>query len=154
MAGPEILHGHASAAGTDPDVATGHQFVAERQGQLRIAPHFHRGPKGNTAAGIGAFQHLQSQLGHARTVASPPVRPPRTGYSDLVAGGRRIRKPQGRVGRWFERVALGAIMGTVVFVVERRLTKRIRKRDDPPQGADRSRTVELGPATEQVEQQP
>jgi hypothetical protein len=57
------------------------------------------------------------------------------------------------VGRWFERVALGAIMGTVVFVVERRLMKLIRKRDDQPPG-DRSSTVELGPATEQVEQQP
>lgn len=58
------------------------------------------------------------------------------------------------MGRWVERVALGAIMGTVVFVVERRLTKLIRKRDAQPQEADRSRTVELGPATEQVEQQP
>jgi hypothetical protein len=58
------------------------------------------------------------------------------------------------VGRWFERVALGAIMGTVVFVVERRLMKLIRKRDDQPPGPDRSSTVELGPATKQVEQQP
>jgi hypothetical protein len=57
------------------------------------------------------------------------------------------------VARWFERAALGAIMGTVAFVVERRLMKLIRKRGDQPQGSEQSKTVELGPATEKVEQQ-
>jgi hypothetical protein len=58
------------------------------------------------------------------------------------------------VARWFERAALGAIMGTVAFVVERRLMKLIRKRGDQTQESDRSKTAELEPATEQVEQQP
>jgi hypothetical protein len=40
--------------------------------------------------------------------------------------GRRRR--QSKVGRWIERVALGAVMGAVAFVVERRLLKVIRRR--------------------------
>jgi hypothetical protein len=33
------------------------------------------------------------------------------------------------VGRWVERVALGAVMGAVAFVAERRLLKVIRRRN-------------------------
>jgi len=57
-----------------------------------------------------------------------------------------------------ERVALGTIMGAVAFVVERRLSKALRRRDDetagpandPGGGSD----AELTTAPEQVDQQP
>jgi hypothetical protein len=39
-----------------------------------------------------------------------------------------VAKPQGRFSRWFERVALGAIMTVVALVVERRLLKVIKER--------------------------
>ena len=42
------------------------------------------------------------------------------------------QRPQGRFSRWFERVALGAIMSVVAFVVERRLLKVIRQRGAKP----------------------
>jgi hypothetical protein len=55
------------------------------------------------------------------------------------------------VGKWFERVALGAIMGAVAFVAERRLMKALRKRGEEPRTA--RRTVELLPARpEQVDE--
>ncbi|HEV3474031.1 MAG TPA: hypothetical protein VG602_01520 [Actinomycetota bacterium] len=51
-----------------------------------------------------------------------------------------LGKPKRR-GRWFERLALGAVMTLVAVIVERRLKKLIRKKELP------------GPA-EQVEDQP
>jgi hypothetical protein len=37
------------------------------------------------------------------------------------------------VTRWLERIALGAVMGAVAFVAERRLLKVIRRRDQEPE---------------------
>ncbi|HEX2025509.1 MAG TPA: hypothetical protein VHH92_03845, partial [Actinomycetota bacterium] len=61
------------------------------------------------------------------------------------------RRRRSRLARWFERVALGAIMGGVAFVVERRLMKAIRRRGTegaPPGGGE----AELTTAPEQVDQ--
>lgn len=58
------------------------------------------------------------------------------------------------MGRWFERVALGAIMGAVAFVAERRLMKVIRRRGQRPPGSS-DETVELSTARpQQVDEQP
>jgi hypothetical protein len=55
------------------------------------------------------------------------------------------------MGKWFERVALGAIMGAVAFVAERRLMKAMHKRGEEPRKT--RRTVELSPARpEQVDE--
>ncbi|MGH2661218.1 MAG: hypothetical protein ACRDH8_00135 [Actinomycetota bacterium] len=61
------------------------------------------------------------------------------------------RKPQGRVSRTFERVALWAIMSVVAFVLERRLLKALRRRGEEP---DRtvSSDVELSAAPENVDE--
>ena len=68
-------------------------------------------------------------------------------YAPAVAGRRRRR-----VGRWFERVALGVIMGAVAFVAERRLMKAMRRRGEQPRKT-REETVELSTAApEQVDQ--
>lgn len=69
-----------------------------------------------------------------------------TGYPSAVARRRRSR-----LGLWFERVALGAIMGGVALVVERRLVKAIRRRGDQRE-ANRGRDAELATAPEQVDQ--
>jgi hypothetical protein len=69
-----------------------------------------------------------------------------TGYPSAVAGRRRSR-----LGLWFERLALGAIMGGVALVVERRLQKAIRRRGDQREG-NRGRDAELATAPEQVDQ--
>jgi hypothetical protein len=79
-----------------------------------------------------------------------------------MARGRRRQKPQGRFARWLERVALGAVMGAVAFVVERRLLRVIRGRDrderEIPRGTGRThppdRGAELALASEQVDDQP
>jgi flagellar biosynthesis/type III secretory pathway M-ring protein FliF/YscJ len=56
------------------------------------------------------------------------------------------------VGKWFERVALGVIMGAVAFVAERRLMKAMRRRGEEPRKAQ-GETVELSTAApEQVDQ--
>ena len=56
------------------------------------------------------------------------------------------------MGRWFERIALGAIMGAVAFVAERRLMKAMRRRGEEPRGTP-GETVELSTAApEQVDQ--
>jgi hypothetical protein len=61
-----------------------------------------------------------------------------------MAGRRRIRT-------WIERVALGAIMGAVAFVVERRLLKLLRRRGEAEPGkAQPGRRVELSTAPEDV----
>jgi hypothetical protein len=57
------------------------------------------------------------------------------------------------VSRWFERVALGAIMSVVAFVLERRLLKAFRKRGEEPERTV-SRDVELSAAPENVDDQP
>lgn len=76
--------------------------------------------------------------------------------------GKR-RKPQGRVARAVERVALGAVMTVVAFVVERRLMKAIRKRGDAgpgepatedPAAASESRTRGLAVSAQEVSQEP
>jgi flagellar biosynthesis/type III secretory pathway M-ring protein FliF/YscJ len=54
--------------------------------------------------------------------------------------------------RWFERVALGAIMGVVVFVVERRLVRAIRQRGDGDSEREIERGAQLTVAPEQVEE--
>lgn len=83
-------------------------------------------------------------------VAGPPPRP----YGVRVARGKSSskRKPQGRISRAFERVALGAIMSVVAFVLERRLLKALRRRGEKP---DRTvpRDVELSAAPENVDEQ-
>lgn len=56
------------------------------------------------------------------------------------------------MGRWFERVALGALMGGVAWLVERRMMKVLKRRGEEPPAGRRPR-VELSAATEQVEQQ-
>ena len=57
-----------------------------------------------------------------------------------------------RVGRWFERIALGAIMGAVAFVAERRLMKAMRRRGEEPK-ATAGESVELSTAApEQIDQ--
>jgi hypothetical protein len=91
------------------------------------------------------------------------------GSRDLVGEGADTyarpvgrKKPQGRLGRWFERVALGAVMGAVAFVVERRLLKLIRRRgreEAGPEGDRRparraGRGVQLTLSPEQVDDQP
>jgi hypothetical protein len=68
-------------------------------------------------------------------------------YAPAVGARRRSR-----IGRWFERVALGAIMGGVAFVVERRLVKTIRRRAAGRGAADRGVDAELTAAPEQVDQ--
>jgi hypothetical protein len=55
------------------------------------------------------------------------------------------------MSRWVERVALGAIMGMVAFVVERRLAKVLRRRGEDERGAAED-DVELTVAPEQVEE--
>jgi hypothetical protein len=56
------------------------------------------------------------------------------------------------MGRWFERIALGAIMGAVAFVAERRLMKAMRRRGEEPK-TTAGETVELSTAApEQVDQ--
>jgi HAMP domain-containing protein len=50
-----------------------------------------------------------------------------------------------------ERVALGAIMGAVAFVVERRLLKAIRRKGDTERRTD-SGKLELAVTAEQVDQ--
>jgi hypothetical protein len=56
------------------------------------------------------------------------------------------------MSRWFERAALGAIMGVVAFVVERRLRKALRGRgEEGPQGGSEDE-VSLTVAPEQVEE--
>jgi hypothetical protein len=68
-------------------------------------------------------------------------------YAPAVGTRRRSR-----VGRWFERIALGAIMGAVAFVAERRLMKAMRRRGEEPRGTP-GETVELSTAApEQVDQ--
>jgi flagellar biosynthesis/type III secretory pathway M-ring protein FliF/YscJ len=76
-----------------------------------------------------------------------------------VGRRRRKRKPQTRFGRWFERVALGAVMGAVAFVVERRLVKVIKRRGREEEEArpaskqgDRQ-DLELTPGSKQVDDQ-
>jgi hypothetical protein len=64
--------------------------------------------------------------------------------------GGRPRKPQGGFSRWFERVALSAIMGVVAFVVERRLSKALRRRGE--EGAASEEDVQLTVAPEQVDE--
>lgn len=56
------------------------------------------------------------------------------------------------MARAFERVALGAIMSVVAFVLERRLLKALRRRGEKP---DRtvSSDVELSAAPENVDDQ-
>lgn len=61
-----------------------------------------------------------------------------------VAGRRRFRT-------WIERVALGAIMGAVAFVVERRLLKLLRGRDQAgPSSSPSGGRAELSAAPEDV----
>ena len=62
------------------------------------------------------------------------------------------RKPQGRISRWFERVALGVIMSVVAFILERRLLKALRRRGEEPERKI-SRDVELSAAPENVDDQ-
>jgi hypothetical protein len=58
------------------------------------------------------------------------------------------------VARWFERVALGTIMGAVAWLVERRMMKVLKRRgEEPPTGPARPR-AELSATPEQVRQQP
>jgi hypothetical protein len=45
---------------------------------------------------------------------------------------------RGRVGLWFERVALGTILGVVAFVAERRLMKVVRRRSKEEAEGSRS----------------
>jgi hypothetical protein len=54
--------------------------------------------------------------------------------------------------RWFERVALGAIMGMVAFVVERRLIKVLRRRSQDESRSGTEEDVELTVTPEQVEE--
>jgi hypothetical protein len=70
-----------------------------------------------------------------------------TGYPSAVAGRRRSR-----LGLWFERVALGAIMGGVALVVERRLVKAIRRRGAEGESREGGGDAELATAPEQVDQ--
>jgi hypothetical protein len=56
------------------------------------------------------------------------------------------------MARRLERAALGAIMGVVAFVVERRLLKTLRKRGEPQAPDERSR-LELAGPTEEVQDQ-
>jgi HAMP domain-containing protein len=67
-------------------------------------------------------------------------------YPAAVAERRRST-----VGKWVERVALGAIMGAVAFVVERRLLKAIRRKGDTERRTD-SGKLELAVTAEQVDQ--
>jgi len=66
---------------------------------------------------------------------------------------QRRRKPQGKLGRWFERVALGTIMGAVAWLVERRMMKVLKRRGDEPEAPGGSPRAELSTTTEQVEDQ-
>ncbi|MGH2674845.1 MAG: hypothetical protein ACRDKA_13720 [Actinomycetota bacterium] len=65
-----------------------------------------------------------------------------------MAGRRR------RITTWMERATLGAIMGVVAFVVERRLRKAIRRRGEAPPEAPRTpptADAELSTAPENVD---
>lgn len=72
---------------------------------------------------------------------------PHPGHSKMrrdVAGRRRIRT-------WMERVALGAIMGAVAFVVERRLLKALRRRGQAEPGVPSTgRGAELSASPEDI----
>jgi hypothetical protein len=68
-------------------------------------------------------------------------------YPASVRGRRRSR-----AGRWFERVALGAIMGAVVLVVERRLMKALHRKDEASEPTANAGELELAPTPEQVDQ--
>jgi hypothetical protein len=61
-----------------------------------------------------------------------------------MAGRRRFRI-------WAERVALGAIMSAVAFVVERRLLKLLRRRGETvPAGDQLGRRAELSASSEDI----
>jgi hypothetical protein len=60
-------------------------------------------------------------------------------------GSRRVRT-------WVERAALGAIMGAVAFVVERRLRRALRGRDEDAAAALPGRDVELSATPKDVDQ--
>ena len=64
----------------------------------------------------------------------------------------RGRKPQARISRWFERVALGAIMGLVAFVVERRLAKALRRRGEGTSEDADQLEAELSAAPQDIDQ--
>jgi flagellar biosynthesis/type III secretory pathway M-ring protein FliF/YscJ len=61
------------------------------------------------------------------------------------------------VARWIERLALGAVMGAVAFIAERRLVKAIRRRDQKADQAPRRRSgrhdLELALPSEEVDDQ-
>jgi hypothetical protein len=69
-------------------------------------------------------------------------------YPAPVRGRRRSR-----AGRWFERVALGAIMGAVALVVERRLMKALNRKGEASDATMKAGELELAPTPEQVDQQ-
>lgn len=56
-----------------------------------------------------------------------------------------------RFGRTFERVALGAVMGAIAFVLERRLLKAVRGRGDTSSTRDRG-DVDLAVSPKDVDQ--
>jgi hypothetical protein len=56
------------------------------------------------------------------------------------------------MSRWFERVALGAIMGVVAFVVERRLIKALRQRGEGDTARGTGEGAQLTVSPEQVEE--
>jgi len=49
-----------------------------------------------------------------------------------------------RVGRWFERTILGAVMSVIAFVIERRVLKAIRAKGEAPHVIPRSGVVATG----------
>ncbi len=62
-----------------------------------------------------------------------------------MAGRRR------RITTWMERATLGAIMGVVAFVVERRLRKAIRRRGEASPPRTPTADAELSAAPENVD---
>lgn len=78
-------------------------------------------------------------------------------YTLPFVGRDGRRRPQGRLGRWLERIALGAVMGAVAFVAERRLLKVIRRRgqagDVTTRPSSGRHDVELALPTEEVDHQ-
>lgn len=62
------------------------------------------------------------------------------------------RRRRTKIARAAERIALGAVMGAVAFVLERRLLRAIRGRGESPHHRDRS-DVDLSVASKDVDDQ-
>jgi hypothetical protein len=116
----------------------GRSSVAGASGDPPVLPSTAVPHDGQNRASLGT---VAPQEGQTPSVTRPKIYP-------AAVSGRRSR-----VGRWFERVALGAIMGAVAFVVERRLMKTLNRKGEASDATLKAGELELAPTPEQVDQQ-